>query len=210
MKNNKKRILVKSTLVFMSAMMVVSVLAAGFVQPAFAQKCKFRHTVEPGETVSSIAVLYGIEYTEVAEANNLKEPYVLQVDQVLCIPAGSKPDEVVSDNGTTTTTTGGPSIEALFGLASIYVEVNSLAKSTVYNLQVGNYPGVYTTKIGRFKTDQTGNFEGWFLLPRFYYLQREKAQVCVKNVWTDEVGCSIFDNPYYQTGRFIYEFRGVY
>ena len=202
MKTNKKVIMNRFSLIFLSVLLVASVFAVSFVQPAAAQACKFKHKVQPGETLSSIAFDYGADWRDIAEANKLKEPYVLQVDQVLCIPSGSKPaDDIDEDEAPTT---AGPSIDALIGLSSMYVEVRGLAKETVYHLQIGNYPGPYTTKIGRFKTNNNGYYEGWFVLPKYYYLQKAKMQVCVKNVWTDEVGCSVFDNPHYQKYRFNY------
>jgi len=202
MKTNRKQNIYRISLIMLSVLILTSVFAASFVQPAAAQACKFKHKVQPGETVSSIAFLYGADWREIAEANKLKEPYVLQVDQVLCIPSGSKPDEVDEEEANTSTT--GPSMDVLIGLSSMWLEVRGLAKETVYNLQIGNYPGVFTIKIDRFKTNNNGYYEGWFILPKYYYLQKAKMQVCVKNVWTDEVGCSVFDNPHYQTGRFLY------
>ena len=202
MKTNKSQIVSRVSIILISVLLLTSVFAASFVQPAFAQACKFKHKVQPGETLSSIAFDYGADWREIADANKLKEPYVLQVDQVLCIPSGSKPaDEVDEDEANTSSS--GPSMDVLIGLTSMWLEVRGLAKETVYNLQIGNYPGLYTIKIDRFKTNNNGYYEGWIILPKYYYLQKPKMQVCVKNVWTDEVGCSVFDNPHYQTGKYI-------
>jgi len=182
----------RTIMIVLSALIVVSFSAAAFVQPAAAVTCKFRHKVEAGETVSSIAALYGISWLDIVEANNLKEPYTLQIDQRLCIPSGSQPSEGGDgEDGDS----GGPSLDALIGLRSILVEVNGIAKNTVVNLRVGNKPSSHLLTIGRFKTDKNGHYKGYFSLPSHDYIQTRYAQVCIKNVWTDEVACEIFSNP---------------
>ncbi len=195
MKTIQSKQIQRTIMIVLSALIVMSFSAAVFVQPAAAVTCKFRHKVEAGETVSSIAALYDISWLDIVEANNLKEPYTLQIDQRLCIPSGSQP----SDTGDTEDgETGGPSLEALLGLRSILVEVNGIAKNTVVNLRVGNYPSSNMIKIGSFKTDKNGHYKGYFLLPSHDYLQSRNVLVCIKNVWTDEIACDIFPNSGWQ------------
>ena len=185
----------RTIMIVLSALIVMSFSAVALVQPAAAVTCKFRHPVEAGETVSSIAVLYGITWLDIVEANNLQEPYTLQIDQKLCIPSGSKP----SDTGDTEDgEAGGPSLEALLGLRSILVEVNGIAKNTVVNLRVGNYPSNNMITIGSFKTDKNGHYKDYFSLPSYDYLQSRNVLVCIKNVWTDEIACDIFPNSGWQ------------
>jgi membrane-bound lytic murein transglycosylase D len=52
-----------------------------------------QHRVESGETLSRIASRYGVSQTELAEANDLRQPYRLRVGQVLTLPerAGRAP-----------------------------------------------------------------------------------------------------------------------
>jgi hypothetical protein len=95
-------------------------------------------------------------------------------------------------------------INVQMGLVSILVEVKGLAKKTVYHLLVGNYPGSYTTNIARFKTNSNGYYKDYFKLPNYYYLQAPRAQVCVKNVWTDKTGCTIIDNLSYYNNNCSY------
>jgi len=192
----------RSVLIALSTLLVISIVSAVFVPPAFGATCKFKHKVEPGETLSSIAALYGADWREIAEANNLKEPYVLQVDQVVCIPSGTKPDD--SDSDDSEQTSSGPEINVQFGFTSILVEVKGLAKKTVYHLLVGNYPGSYTTNIARFKTNENGYYKEYFKLPNYYYLQSPSAQICVKNVWTDKTGCTVVDNLNYYSNKCYY------
>jgi uncharacterized protein (TIGR02594 family) len=46
-----------------------------------------RHTIVKGETLSSIAVLYGMRYKTIADLNGIRSPYIIRPDQVLLIPA---------------------------------------------------------------------------------------------------------------------------
>jgi LysM repeat protein len=47
------------------------------------------HTVQPGETLSSIARRYGTTWQAIAQANNLSNPNQIYVGQKLKIPTGS-------------------------------------------------------------------------------------------------------------------------
>jgi len=44
------------------------------------------HTVERGETLYRIGMLYGISYQEIAAVNNIYPPYLIQPGQSLQIP----------------------------------------------------------------------------------------------------------------------------
>jgi LysM repeat protein len=47
---------------------------------------EFTHQVRAGESLLRIALLYGIPWTTIAEANNLTSPYVIYPGQTLVIP----------------------------------------------------------------------------------------------------------------------------
>lgn len=47
------------------------------------------HTVKAGETLSSIAALYGVTVDAIVQANNIANPNLIHVGQVLIIPLGS-------------------------------------------------------------------------------------------------------------------------
>ena len=68
------------------------------------------HTVKRGETLVGIALQYGLDYRELAAWNNIVNPNVLAVGQVLVVaaPAGTKPYAPV----TTPLAMPGPPIEA--------------------------------------------------------------------------------------------------
>jgi LysM repeat protein/3D (Asp-Asp-Asp) domain-containing protein len=67
---------------FAPAAVAHAMLASGMSQPAVHE-----HTVEPGETLRSIADLYGVSTETVLAANAIDDPDLLQVGQHLVVPA---------------------------------------------------------------------------------------------------------------------------
>ena len=49
------------------------------------------HVVQPGESLSTIGDRYGVPWLQIAQANDIPEPYVIQVGQELIIPVGATP-----------------------------------------------------------------------------------------------------------------------
>uniref|UniRef100_UPI002CDC360E LysM peptidoglycan-binding domain-containing protein n=1 Tax=Aggregatilinea sp. TaxID=2806333 RepID=UPI002CDC360E len=49
------------------------------------------HTVQPGETLWNIAVAYGTTAQAIAQANNILNPQLIYVGQVLTIPQPGQP-----------------------------------------------------------------------------------------------------------------------
>lgn len=79
---------------------------------AAAAKCIDRYTVVAGDTLIGIADTYKVDWLKLAEANDLKAPYTLQVDQKLCIPEGATiPSGSTGSTGTTTTTSTNTTLE---------------------------------------------------------------------------------------------------
>ena len=52
------------------------------------------HTVNSGDTLTGVAARYDVEESEIAKANGLSEPYMLQLGQVLVVPGGTPPEPV--------------------------------------------------------------------------------------------------------------------
>jgi hypothetical protein len=95
---------------------LMSVFAVIIPQPVVASNleqstCAARHTVKAGETISSIAEQYGVTWQEIAQANNLQDPYTIFVGQVLCIPEGSGTSTAEPDDSDTQTSGSGPGFE---------------------------------------------------------------------------------------------------
>ena len=72
------------------------------------------HTVKRGETLVGIALQYGLDYRELAAWNNILNPNVLSVGQVLVVaaPAGAAPPPAATGPVTTPLAQPGPPIEA--------------------------------------------------------------------------------------------------
>ena len=178
----------------LSLFLVLAVLAAAVPQSAGAATCKFTHKVRAGESLIIIANLYQADWKEIAEANDLKEPYALTVGQKLCIPDGIAPGS--DDTGTEG---GKAKLTGLPAMMHVLVVVENYPSNKVYNVRVGDGPSGNPTsnfyKVGRLKTNKKGNFEGYFRLPRELHVQ-EELTVCLKDPFTDSTYCSDYDNPY--------------
>lgn len=222
----KNRQAIRTFAMIVNGLLILALLWGTFAQTtaASAAACKFKHKVQPGETLIYIGQLYQYDWREIAEVNDIKEPYVLTAGQVLCIPGGTKPAETTTTtttteegDTTTTTTKKEPTMTAGASMNSVYIKVEAFPKNTVYYV---NIPDLYkyiprtapsamataqaedidlknidSTRIGRIRTDKNGFWEGWFRIP-FAVEQTPAMQVCLKNVMTDSLSCSSFDNPY--------------
>ncbi len=51
-------------------------------------KPQFTHVVQPGESLYSISLRYGVSWMTIAQANNIVSPYVIYAGQTLVIPGG--------------------------------------------------------------------------------------------------------------------------
>jgi lipoprotein NlpD len=85
-------------------------------EPSPEEKPPPTHAVKRGETLVGIALQYGLDYRELAAWNNITNPNVISVGQVLVVaaPAGSRPAPVATPTGPVTTPLNmpGPPIEA--------------------------------------------------------------------------------------------------
>lgn len=221
----KNRQAAKSIAMIVNTLLILALIWGAFAQTTAvsAATCKFKHKVQPGETLIYIGQLYQYDWREIAEANDIKEPYVLTAGQVLCIPGGTKPAETTTttttaEDGTTTTTTTKtePTMTTGAAMNSVYIKVEGFPKNTTYYV---NIPEAFkyvsrmatdeqvaeqeerlenkmdTIRIGRIRTDKNGFYEGWFRIP-FEVKQTENMKVCLKNVLNDNLSCSEFTNPF--------------
>jgi LysM repeat protein len=157
---------------------------------AAAVTCKFKHTVQPGETITYIANLYQTDWEDIAEANSMQPPYTIVVGTVLCIPEGEK-----AGNATPSSTKGAaPVLSVVPGLGHVMISVENFPKKTSYYVRVYPGGGDISYRIGHFTTNKEGDFTDWFNLPGFIPMDA-KMGVCIKNVWTDAVSCVRYDNP---------------
>lgn len=149
--------------------------------------CETKYTVQAGDTLTSIALTYGVDFFELAEANSLKAPYTIYIGDVLCIPAGSS-TSVDDDSSSTTTSTK----KFTFEREGDYVTVigKGLDKNRSYYVKVSNSLKLYSPwyKIGLFNNNKNVNFSQSYKLPR---LLRDNiyVTVCTKSGTTDAVYC---------------------
>jgi len=177
---------------FVGIFLALSLLAGLLPQPArafspaAAQTCNTRYTVKSGDTLSSIALQYKISWTELAAANNLKEPYTIYVGQVLCIPVAS----TTSSTGTTSS-----SNRASFSLALkgrfLVITTSNFPKKNLYYVKVseGRFSqGPEITIVGRLMVRNKPDNVYSYKLPRELTTVRY-LRVCLKNIVTDANTC---------------------
>lgn len=192
MENDNKKKDLRLLGVIFSLMMVLTLLVGAIPQmQAAAQTCKFRHTVQPGETITYIANLYQTDWEDIADANNMQPPYTIVVGTVLCIPEGQ-----ATGNTTATPKKGAaqPVLSVVPGLGHVLISVENFPKKTSYYVRVYPGGGDVSYRIGHFTTNKDGDFTDWFNLPGFIPMDA-KMGVCIKNVWTDAVSCVKYENP---------------
>ncbi|MBN2549431.1 MAG: LysM peptidoglycan-binding domain-containing protein [Anaerolineales bacterium] len=184
-----------------SILLVMAVLVALVPQRVVvaAEPCKFKHKVQSGESLIGIGQMYNYDWRLIAERNDLKEPYVLTVGMVLCIPGGNKPAGPTST--TTDTTTGTkttqPVLTVAAGINSVYIKVENFPKYIVYYVNVAAYPDQFIDyRIGRFRTNKTGFYENWLRVPAVVPEARF-MRLCLKNAWTDALSCVDYENPFF-------------
>jgi LysM repeat protein len=179
------------SVVVISMILAVTIMVGVLPQSeAAAVTCKYKHTVQTGETLMYISSLYQIDWEKIAEANNLTQPYTIAAGQVLCIPYG--------ENVTNTTTTKKgkePKVTIIPSLGNVLVAVENFPKKMSYYVKVT--PMGYSTSyhIGHFTTNKEGDFTGWFNIPKSVPLTAY-MELCIKNVWTDSVSCFTYTDPY--------------
>lgn len=69
-----------------ATILILVVISAALPEQVNAASCKAYYTVQQGDKTGTIARMYGLKWIEIAAANNLSRPYVLEEGQRLCIP----------------------------------------------------------------------------------------------------------------------------
>jgi hypothetical protein len=190
---------IQPKLVLLSVLLSLTLLVSALPQiPAAAVTCKFKHTVEAGDTIQYLANLYSVGWEQIANANDLLPPYTITVGQVLCIPGGEKPAS------TTTEKKKGkePTLDIVPQLSHIYVSLENFAPKTSYFVRV--FPRTYNVsyRLGVFTTNKEGDVADWFKIPAFVPRSKNMG-VCVKNAWTDAVSCVKYEEPFVAAGVFL-------
>jgi len=178
------------------AIVAVFILAAVFtavpVRTAMAAECAVNHVVTSGETISSIAVKYDVDYQVIATANNLKDPYTIFINQTLCIPASSSSSGSSSSSSSSSSTTSTRGFELTRDATRIYVSTTGFKKERSYFVKIRN---AGTRNIVWYKLDdilltqKSGSVEASYKLPTSFRLVKI-IEVCFKNMENDSLICN--------------------
>ena len=76
---NRRRQVILFAAVFMVALFL----------PAWVEAGPIKHTVQDGETLSGIALRYGVSVQVLADTNGISDPDMIRIGQTLTIPTGS-------------------------------------------------------------------------------------------------------------------------
>ncbi len=179
----------------LAILLTLALVAGAFPQvvvaapaPSTTVTCARYHTVESGDTLSAISVKYDVSISELAAANNLKEPYTLFVGQRLCIPGTA--------SSTTTTTTSSSSKTGWSATRQgdyLVISVTKFPKKANYYVKIKK--GTLTTntpwvKIGILRTKKNTDVTRYFKLPK-NFTEPTMFTVCIKNAKTDAVLCQL-------------------
>jgi hypothetical protein len=152
------------------------------------RRCQDTYTVQYGDYLIKIAAEYeGVNFLDIARANDLEAPYTLTFGQKLCIP---KQAVSTSSAGTTTAITSSNFTLRKQG-SKLKVSVEDLQRTEIYYVKVDDAgkSGLEWFKVGILTTDSNREGQGTFALPD--KLAKATAfTVCLKNVVTDDVICS--------------------
>lgn len=177
---NAKRV-TNLLLIGLALVVILSALPPRPVQAAAA--CATYHWVKKGDTTTSIAKTYGLYWSEVADANFLKMPYVLKEGTRLCIP------EIREVKSTAKVASKGQ-ISVMIIANRVYVTASSFREKGSYYVRVRDpqHKKDGWTKIGMFNIPEKTLTRGYFDLPA-KFTSSEKLTLCIKNGTTDQVLC---------------------
>jgi hypothetical protein len=171
-------------------------LAAAFtIAPAksvLAVDCAVNHVVVSGETISSIAFDYDVDWQDLATANNLQDPYPIYIDQTLCIPASTTTTTTTGSTTTSTSTSTSPGFVLTRDATRIYISATNLRKESAFYVKIrnGGTRIIEWYKLdGLLLTQSTGSVEASYRLPIGWRLVKI-VDVCIKNIETDSLVCN--------------------
>ncbi len=134
-----------------------------FVPPARAEGCLFEYTVKAGDNLYHIGLTFGIPASVIAAVNNLADPNLLFIGQVLCIPAPNTPGPSPTPGPSATPTktpTPGPTATATTvptatvtpvapapGFVVPTFLVIAVTRNTTITIQTANFPANETFNV---------------------------------------------------------------
>ncbi len=133
---------------------LLTVLIAALALPAFAPGTPARaqgggttHVVQPGENLYRIALKYGTSWPVLAAANNLSNPNLIYVGQVLVIPAGGTLPPVTPSPATPQPATGTYTVVAGDNLSRIAARFGTTVAALVQANNIVNPNLIYVGQV---------------------------------------------------------------
>jgi LysM repeat protein len=172
----------------LAILIVMSLLIAALPKTAQAATCDSYYTVRSGDTKTSIAKRFGLDWGQIADANNMETTDRIRVGQRLCIPPEESDDDRPNPNvrlrvsathlALTLTVSGLSDKKAVF-----FVRVRDA------RVGIGGW-----SKLGRLKVKKGSTTKEIFLIPK-EFKSTLYLQVCIKNGSTDEMKCQTVVHP---------------
>ena len=181
------------TITIVSLLIVVALLLSvlpQFTQSAAAATCSKKYTVVAGDTLSSIAAKYNTTVQALAQLNDLKDPYVLSVGQVICLPADSKVTTATpSSSSSSSSTKYKYDMTITRDGKRITLKASSFPPKSNFHVRIGeSYKFSGWQRIGKLKTNKNGVGEATYGLPQGLR-NVPSYNVCLKNQITDKLVC---------------------
>jgi LysM repeat protein len=170
--------------------------APALAAPA-AATCVKNYTVVSGDTLSKVADDNKLTVLELATANNLKEPYTLQIGQVLCIPGTATTTTTTSGSSTSTSTGTKPTFTILVNDGFLTIKTANYPAKTNYYIRAANGIRRLGTfyKVGLLHVKKNAAVERTVRLPKSLR-NAASLTVCLKNALNDSIQCKIWTgNP---------------
>jgi LysM repeat protein len=149
--------------------------------------CKTTYTVKSGDYLTKIANANDVDWRDLADANDLKSPYVVYVGQKLCIPSGSSS----GSSGTTSSTSTTAKIAVTKSKDTITISSSKLPTNNTYFVRVDNANNkkLEWYRVGVLKTGKQASVKESFKLPDSLK-NATSLNVCLKNISSDAVVCN--------------------
>ena len=121
----------------------------------FAVSADSTYTVQPGDSLTKIARQFGVSFLAIAAANEIEEPYVIQVGQVLTIPDGEQttetadaPPPVAEQPQGAVTSAPAPEPAAPAESSATTAPIDAVASPGTYRVQAGDSLSKVASRFG--------------------------------------------------------------
>ena len=172
----------------LAILIVLSMFLAASPRPALAANCDSHYIVKSGDTKTTIAKKFGLDWTAIADANDMDVTDRIEVGQRLCIPPHDEdketpnPDVKLKVSATHTLLT--LTISGLDDKKAVF-----LARVRDAKVGIGGF-----FKLGRMKVKENKSVKQSFAIPK-ELMSTLYLQVCVKNSTTNEMKCRTVIHP---------------